>query len=67
MEFSTYTNKSIEEVFLKLKASKSGLSKKEVVLRQGEYGLNEVQAKGIKVWDILLRQFKSPFFYLLVI
>ena len=67
MVFSEYTNKSIQEVFSMLKASESGLSKKEVLLRQKKYGLNEVLATEHKVIDILIRQFKSPFFYLLFI
>ncbi len=67
MGFSEYTNKNIEEVFEKLKTSKSGLLQKEAVLRQREYGLNEVYASGITTLDILFRQFKSPFFYMLLI
>jgi len=50
-----------------LKTSESGLSNKEVLLRQKEYGLNEVKAKGISILDILFKQFESPFFYLLFI
>jgi len=67
MEFYKYTNKTIREVFNMLKTSESGLLQKEAVLRQKKYGLNEIKAKGINILDILLRQFKSPFFYLLFI
>ena len=65
MAFFEYTDKSVQEVFKILKTSESGLSKKEALLRQVKYGLNEVKAGGINVFDILLRQCKSPFFYLL--
>src|SRR3989344_367415 len=65
MEFSQFSNKTIQEVMESLNTSLSGLSKKEVVLRQKKYGFNEIKTRGINVVDILLRQFKSPFFYLL--
>src|ERR1700675_4272921 len=67
MEFSQYTNKNIQEVFSELKTLPAGLSEDEVLLRQREFGFNEVRSKGVSVWDILIRQCKSPFFYLLLI
>ncbi|MBX4200864.1 HAD-IC family P-type ATPase [Candidatus Parcubacteria bacterium] len=67
MEFFTYSNASARDVLAGLKTSKEGLSKKEVLLRQRQYGLNEVRQKGVNIFDILLRQIKSPFFYLLVV
>lgn len=66
-KFTQYTNKSIEEVFTDLKTSRSGLSQEEVFLRQKEYGLNEISTKENNFFDILIRQFHSPFFYLLFI
>ncbi len=67
MHWSYYTNKSIGEVFEELKTSPAGLLKQEAVLRQKNYGLNEVSSKKIGIFDILVRQAKSPFFYLLLI
>ena len=67
MPFSEFTNKSVEETLNDLNTSKSGLSEKEVALRQKKYGLNETKERGVGVIDILKRQFKSPFFYLLFI
>src|SRR3989344_6907931 len=66
MSFSQYTNKSIGQVFDELKPSAGGLSDKEAGLRQKQYGLNEIATKGTGVFDILRRQFTSPFFYLLL-
>ena len=66
MSFSQYTNKSIGQVFDELKTSAGGLSDKEAGLRQKQYGLNEIATKGTGVFDILRRQFTSPFFYLLL-
>ncbi|MBI3671775.1 cation-transporting P-type ATPase, partial [Candidatus Azambacteria bacterium] len=44
----------------------SGLSKNEADLRLKKYGLNEFESEEIRWWNILLRQFTSPFIYLLV-
>jgi len=67
MQWSHYTNKDIKEVFLELKTSPTGLTKKEAMARQEKYGLNELKNRGNSVLDILFNQFKSPFFYLLFI
>ncbi len=65
MEFSNYTAKSVEQVMAELETGKAGLSNKEAILRQRQYGLNEIAAKKSNFLDILARQCKSPFFYLL--
>ena len=65
MKFSECTAKSSQEVFEILKASESGLSEKEAEERLKIYGANEVKEKETGIIDIILRQFKSPFFYLL--
>ena len=67
MNFSQYTNKNSEEVFEMLKSQESGLSEKEAVSRQKVYGFNEIKTKEIRPLHILIRQFRSPFFYLLFI
>ena len=66
MSFTEYTNKTAEEVLAKLKTSENGLSGKESVLRQKEFGLNEIVAKNANIFEVLLRQLKSPFTYLLM-
>jgi len=43
-----------------------GLSRDEAARRLQEYGKNELSLKKTKWWEILIRQFKSPFIYLLV-
>jgi Mg2+-importing ATPase len=67
MSFSEYTNKSIQDVFETLKTSKNGLSEKEAENRLKLYGLNEIKGRETGLFDVFLRQFKSPFFYLLFI
>lgn len=63
--FSEYTNKSIDEVLNLLETSKQGLSEEKVALLQKKYGLNEIKANSVNTLSVFLRQFKSPFTYLL--
>ncbi|MBM4402120.1 MAG: HAD-IC family P-type ATPase, partial [Candidatus Cloacimonetes bacterium] len=65
MKFSQYTTKNAKEVMALLQTSEGGLSEKEAKKRLSLYGFNEVQAKEAGGRAIFLRQFKSPFFYLL--
>ncbi len=67
MSFYEYTNKSVSEVLNNFKTSASGLSKKEAILCQEKYGLNEVKTKNVNALEVLIRQLKSPFTYLLLI
>jgi len=67
MDFKDFAKKEIEEVFEELKSRENGLSEKEAEKLQRIYGLNEIKAKEIGVLDILIRQLKSAFFYLLFI
>ncbi|MCX6723138.1 MAG: HAD-IC family P-type ATPase [Candidatus Staskawiczbacteria bacterium] len=67
MSFSEYTNKSVKEVLDIFKTSETGLSKKEVLLYQEKYGLNEIKFKSVNALEIFIRQLKSPFAYLLLI
>lgn len=65
MGFLEYTNKTADETLEMLETSVNGLSEKEVVLRQKKFGLNEIKSGRFSFLDIFIRQFKSPFFYLL--
>jgi Mg2+-importing ATPase len=67
MIFSQYTTKSVEDALKTLGSSRGGLTKQEVVLAQEKYGLNEIKVKNVNALSILIRQFKSPFTYLLFI
>ncbi|MCX6761093.1 MAG: HAD-IC family P-type ATPase [Candidatus Nealsonbacteria bacterium] len=67
MKFSQYTTKTVEEVFKKLNTGEEGISDRDASDLQEKYGLNETKTKEISLFDIFLRQFKSPFFYLLLI
>ncbi len=67
MSILDFTSKSKEELFILLKSRPDGLRKEEVDFLQKTFGLNEVKTKENNFFTILLRQFKSAFFYLLFI
>lgn len=67
MIFPQYTAKNTDDVLKEFGTSREGLKKKEVVLAQKKYGLNEIKIKNVNAFSILIRQFKSPFSYLLLI
>ena len=67
MGFSKYTTKDIKETLKDLETSEKGLSEKEVESRLKIYGFNEIKVKEVRLFNVFLRQFKSPFFYLLFI
>lgn len=62
-----FAEKTIKECFEILKSTPKGISSKEASLRLKENGLNEIKSKRITNLNILIRQLKSPFIYLLVI
>lgn len=66
MSFSDYTAQTPEKILKQLKTSKSGLSDDFVMERQKQYGLNELPAEKLHWWNVLFRQFKSSFIYLLL-
>lgn len=67
MKFSEYTTENIKETFSILRTSERGLSEKEAEKRLQKYGFNEIKEKEVGLFNIFLRQFKSPFFYLLFV
>jgi len=67
MNFSQYTTKKIEEIFDIFKTGEKGLLDKEAEQRLIKYGFNEIKTKETTLLDVFLRQFKSPFVYLLII
>ncbi len=65
-KYAQYSSLSPSEVLDKLNSGRGGLDSGEVQKRLGEYGANILKADSVKWWQILLRQFKSPFIYLLI-
>jgi len=60
------SSKKAEDIFKIFSSSESGLGEKEVEERIKKYGLNELKEQKLIWYDILLRQFKSSFIYLLI-
>lgn len=68
MGFSKYTALSVEETVKEFgTSSEFGLTSKSVHERLLKYGRNESVSHEIGAWEILIRQFKSAFIYLLII
>jgi Mg2+-importing ATPase len=66
MKFSEYTGKETADVLASLQTSENGISSAEAEKRLKAYGPNETKTKETGLADIFFRQFKSPFFYLLL-
>lgn len=65
MYFSKYTILSAEKVLTEFKSNLCGLATDEANKRLENFGLNVVDGRELKLWQVFLRQFKSPFIYLL--
>ncbi len=65
MSFAPLTTASVAEALATLKSSVRGLSAKEADERLSTNGPNELAREGIRWQRVLLRQFRSPFLYLL--
>lgn len=64
---SKYTTFRVPDLEKELRTSSSlGLSGKEIRERQAHYGPNVVQHERVTGWSIFVRQFKTPFIYLLM-
>ncbi|MFA5128232.1 MAG: HAD-IC family P-type ATPase [Patescibacteria group bacterium] len=66
MNVLNFSGRSSKNLMTELETSENGLSMSEVLSRQKKYGLNEIGGRETHWWDILGRQFKSPFIYLLI-
>ena len=59
---------ALDEMFQKLNATEHGLSEKDAESRLGNYGPNRLPQKPpTTVWVIVLRQFRSPLIYILLL
>ena len=67
MSVFDFTSKEKEELFHIFNSRETGLTKDEASALQKTFGLNEVKTKEVSFANILFRQFKSAFFYLLFI
>jgi Mg2+-importing ATPase len=61
-----FSSQAVEVLYKKIKSSEDGLSDAEAAKRLKDLGRNEVHSATLSWWHILVRQFKSPFLYLLI-
>ncbi|MBI4252566.1 HAD-IC family P-type ATPase [Candidatus Uhrbacteria bacterium] len=67
MTFSQYTTQAVDEILFGLNTSRAtGLSSDEARTRRGQYGANEIVRRETTLRDLLIRQFRSSFIYLLL-
>jgi len=67
MSFSEYTNKNKDQIYDELGTSALGLSHKEAEERLRRFGPNIIAESRNVIFGIIKRQFRSPFFYLLLV
>ncbi|PIU75225.1 MAG: hypothetical protein COS76_01970, partial [Candidatus Portnoybacteria bacterium CG06_land_8_20_14_3_00_39_12] len=65
--YQEYIQKDIPQILKELQTSNQGLTQKEAELRLKKQGKNELAIKRISAAKIFLRQFQSPFIYLLIL
>jgi Mg2+-importing ATPase len=66
MDFSRYTAASVPIVLTELDSNLEGLSPEEAVNRLQKYGSNKISKIKTTLLELLLRQLKSPFLFLLL-
>jgi len=67
MNFSSYASTNISAVLKKFEVDpKRGLLHNEIAERRRVYGINTIKESRVSPWEILLRQLKSSFIYLLI-
>lgn len=66
MNFSVFTTKSTDEVLKEIHTTSTGLTSSQVVQNEKQFGSNELSGKESHWYGVLIRQFKSPFLYLLI-
>ena len=60
------TAKKIDVVFKELSTAAVGLSEDEASARLQKFGSNQISGERIHWWQILYRQFNTPFIFLLI-
>jgi Mg2+-importing ATPase len=65
--FTTWTSQDVVSVFKQLETSLEGITSLKVQERLEKFGLNHIDIKAENIWSLFIRQFRSPFNYLLII
>jgi Mg2+-importing ATPase len=65
MQFETYTTLTEQAVQELFEVTPKGLTTEQVSKLEATYGANELEAHPVTMWDVLFRQLRSPFIYIL--
>jgi len=66
MSYIVFATKKISDIYSELNSGSKGLSEVQAQENIKKFGLNKILVKEIRWWQILLRQFASPFVYILI-
>lgn len=66
MSFNSFISKSLPDIYAEFSSSVEGLTESQAVLNLKKFGPNKILVKEIKWWNVLFRQFTSPFVYILI-
>ncbi|MBP9715403.1 MAG: cation-transporting P-type ATPase [Candidatus Pacebacteria bacterium] len=64
--YKLFATKKLSDIYTELCCDVNGLSDVQAHEHSKKYGPNKISVKEIKWWQILLRQFTSPFVYILI-
>jgi P-type Mg2+ transporter len=64
--YASFATKQISEIYSQLQTSSQGLKKQQAIKNLKAYGLNKISVKETRWWHLLIRQFTSPFVYILI-
>ncbi|NTV30536.1 HAD-IC family P-type ATPase [candidate division WWE3 bacterium] len=68
LSVSEYTTLTVDDLLSKYSLSnEKGLTDDQVIVQRQEHGLNQITSKQTLWWEILKRQFSSPFVYILIV
>jgi Mg2+-importing ATPase len=62
----SFATKEISDIYSEFNTDSNGLNEKQAFKHLEKYGPNKLFIKEIKWWQLLLRQFASPFVYILI-
>lgn len=66
MSYISFASQNTKDVYHALDSSPDGLTDIQIEKHRSTAGLNMISAKEVTWWQILLRQFASPFVYILI-
>lgn len=66
MSSQAFATRELTDIYLEFGSSADGLTEAQAEINLKKYGQNKISVKEVTWWQILLRQFTSPFVYILI-